>query len=215
MAFIAIFLLYLQAYSLFVDFSVAQEEEEEVKIEVVHMPEECTKKSKKGDMLNAHYDGFLATDGSKIYCSRSDNKGHPKWFVLGVGQVIKGLDIGMMGMCPGEKRKVTIPPSLGFGKLGKDKVPPDSTLIFEIELYTIARGPRSAESFQEIDLNKDRSLSRDEITEYMKKEFEKGGNKRDQSFYDAIIADVFRKNDHNGDGFISAKEYNVYEHDEL
>lgn len=41
---------------------------EEVKIEVVHRPENCSKTSKKGDLLNAHYDGFLAKDGTKFYC---------------------------------------------------------------------------------------------------------------------------------------------------
>ncbi|XP_066543775.1 peptidyl-prolyl cis-trans isomerase FKBP7 [Amia ocellicauda] len=215
MGFIVSFLLYLQAYSLLVDHTAADESKDEVKIEVLYMPETCTQKSKKGDMLNAHYDGYLAKDGSKFYCSRSDNKGHPKWFVLGVGQVIKGLDIGMDGMCVGEKRKVIIPPSLAFGEKGKDSVPPNATVIFEIELYTVTRGPRSVESFREIDLDRDRSLSKSEVREYMKKEFETRGSKRDASFYDAIVADVFRKSDHNGDGLISAKEYNVYDHDEL
>ena len=55
------------------------------------------------------------------FSSRSDKAGHPQWFVLGVGQVIKGLDLGMNDMCPGEKRKITVPPSLGFGKEGKGK----------------------------------------------------------------------------------------------
>lgn len=53
--------------------------------------------------------------------SRTQNEGHPKWFVLGVGQVIKGLDIAMMNMCPGEKRKVIIPPSLAYGQQGYGK----------------------------------------------------------------------------------------------
>lgn len=52
-------------------------------------------------------------------CSRSDRTGHPQWFVLGVGQIIKGLDIGMTDMCPGEKRKITVPPALAFGENGK------------------------------------------------------------------------------------------------
>lgn len=46
----------------------AEESTEEVKIEVLHRPENCSKTSKKGDLLNAHYDGFLAKDGSKFYC---------------------------------------------------------------------------------------------------------------------------------------------------
>lgn len=54
--------------------------------------------------------------------SRTQDEGHPKWFVLGVGHVIKGLDIAMMDMCPGEKRKVIIPPSLAYGKEGYGKI---------------------------------------------------------------------------------------------
>ena len=46
----------------------AEESTEEVKIEVLHRPENCSKTSKNGDLLNAHYDGFLAKDGSKFYC---------------------------------------------------------------------------------------------------------------------------------------------------
>lgn len=60
--------------------------------------------------------------GAVFNYSRTQNEGHPKWFVLGVGQVIKGLDIGMMDMCPGEKRKLIIPPSFAYGKEGYGKV---------------------------------------------------------------------------------------------
>uniref|UniRef100_A0A3Q2Y4J3 peptidylprolyl isomerase n=1 Tax=Hippocampus comes TaxID=109280 RepID=A0A3Q2Y4J3_HIPCM len=93
--------------------------DDEVKIEVVYQPDTCEKKSKRGDLMNVHYDGFLAKDGSQFYCSRHDKAGHPQWFVLGVGQVIKGLDIGMVDMCVGEKRKITVPPALAFGEKGK------------------------------------------------------------------------------------------------
>ncbi|XP_072197357.1 peptidyl-prolyl cis-trans isomerase FKBP7 [Excalfactoria chinensis] len=191
--------------------------EEEVKIEVLHLPESCSPKSKKGDLLNAHYDGFLASNGSKFYCSRTQNDGHPKWFVLGVGQVIKGLDIAMMNMCPGEKRKVVIPPSLAYGQQGyaQGKIPPNATLIFEIELYAVNKGPRSVEAFHRIDKDSDKKLSELEISEYLKEEFARDGKKRHPSVHDEILADIFKKNDHDGDGFISAKEYNVYQHDEL
>ncbi|XP_036401788.1 peptidyl-prolyl cis-trans isomerase FKBP7 [Megalops cyprinoides] len=207
--------LFLQLCNFFAGFTVADEPNEEVKIEVVFLPEKCTQKSKKGDLMNAHYDGYLS-NGTKFYCSRSEKDGHPKWFVLGVGQVIKGLDIGMKGMCPGEKRKLTIPPSLGFGKQGKaDLVPPNATLTFEVELHHISRGPRSMEAFREMDFDNSRSLTKDEIRKFLVMEDKKGGKVREDSFYDAVITDVFRKSDHNGDGEISAKEYNVYEHDEL
>ncbi|XP_049629495.1 peptidyl-prolyl cis-trans isomerase FKBP7 [Suncus etruscus] len=190
---------------------------EEVQIEVLHRPENCSKTSKRGDLLNVHYDGYLAEDGSQFYCSRTQNEGHPKWFVLGVGQVIKGLDIGMMDMCAGEKRKVLIPPSFAYGKEGyaKGKIPANATLIFEIELYAVTKGPRSIETFKQIDTDNDRQLSKNEINHYLKKEFEKDETPRDKSYQNAVLEDIFKKNDHNGDGFISSKEYNIYQHDEL
>ncbi|XP_028846744.1 peptidyl-prolyl cis-trans isomerase FKBP7 [Denticeps clupeoides] len=189
---------------------------DEVDTEVLFMPENCTQKSKKGDLLNAHYDGFLAKDGSKFYCSRSVKEGHPQWFVLGVGQVIKGLDLGLTNMCPGEKRKVTVPPSLAFGEKGKGPVPPNATVVFEVELYAVSRGPRSMEAFQEIDQDMDKALTRDEVRRYLKLQDEKtGSGSQDETFYNKVVADVFRKNDVNGDGSLSVKEYNVYGHDEL
>lgn len=194
-----------------------EESTEEVKIEVLHRPENCSKTSRKGDLLNAHYDGYLAKDGSKFYCSRTQDEGHPKWFVLGVGHVIKGLDIAMMDMCPGEKRKVIIPPSFAYGKEGyaEGKIPPNATLMFEIELYAVTKGPRSIETFKQIDTDNDRQLSKAEIELYLQKDFEKDANPRDKSYQKAVLEDIFKKNDHNGDGFISPKEYNVHQHDEL
>ncbi|XP_054643469.1 peptidyl-prolyl cis-trans isomerase FKBP7-like isoform X2 [Dunckerocampus dactyliophorus] len=189
--------------------------DDEVKIEVVLQPEQCEKKSKKGDLMNVHYDGFLAKDGSQFYCSRSDKAGHPQWFVLGVGQVIKGLDIGMMDMCPGEKRKITVPPALAFGVKGKGPVPPNATVVFEVELFSVSRGPRSMEAFGNIDIDKDRSLTKAEVKDYLKLQFEKDGTPRDDPFYEKILNDIFHKSDSDKDGLISAKEYNIYQHDEL
>ncbi|MEQ2229404.1 hypothetical protein ILYODFUR_018442 [Ilyodon furcidens] len=194
----------------------ADELDDQVKIEVLVKPDqECSRKSKKGDLINAHYDGFLAKDGSQFYCSRSDKEGHPQWFVLGVGQVIKGLDIGMMDMCAGEKRKLTVPSALAFGQTGKGPVPPNATVVFEVEVLSVSRGPRSMEAFGQIDLDKDRSLTKAEVKEYLKLEYEKGGKPRDEPFYEKILTDIFRKSDQDRDGQISAKEYNIYERDEL
>ncbi|XP_040296824.1 peptidyl-prolyl cis-trans isomerase FKBP7 [Bufo bufo] len=192
-----------------------ENEEEKIKMEVTHLPSVCTQKSKRGDLVNAHYDGYLAKDLSKFYCSRSEKDGHPKWFVLGVGQVIKGLDIALMDMCPGEKRKVFIPPSLGYGETGYDKIPPNATLMFEIELLGISKGPRSLEAFLQIDLDNDKFLTKDEISHYLTEEFKKDGKQRDPSMHGRILTDIFHKNDHDNDGLISVREYNVYRHDEL
>ncbi|CAL8267247.1 unnamed protein product [Lota lota] len=206
--------IFLQMWLFFV---VAAEDDpnSEVKIEVVFKPMECNQKSKKGDLINVHYDGYLAKDGSQFYCSRSDKAGHPQWFVLGVGQVIKGLDLGMNDMCPGEKRKITFPPSLGFGEEGKAPVPPNATLVFEVELYSVSRGPRSMEAFREIDLDQDKSLTKEEVKRYLKLDYERTGTPKDEAFYDKIMADIFHKNDHDRNGLITTKEYNVYQHDEL
>lgn len=195
--------------------AAAEDPEDQVRIEVLFKPEECSRRSKKGDLINAHYDGFLAEDGSQFYCSRSDKDGHPQWFVLGVGQVIKGLDVGMMDMCAGEKRKVTVPSALAFGRTGKGPVPPNATVVFEVEVFSVSRGPRSMEAFGQMDLDKDRSLSKAEVKEYLKLEYEKGGKPRDEPFYEKLLTDIFWKSDQDRDGVISAKEYNIYERDEL
>ncbi|XP_068602745.1 peptidyl-prolyl cis-trans isomerase FKBP7 [Brachionichthys hirsutus] len=195
--------------------AAAAEPDGEVEIHVVFKPEECHPKSKRGDLMNVHYDGFLAADGSQFYCSRSDKAGHPQWFVLGVGQIIKGLDIGMDDMCAGEKRKITVPPALAFGVDGKGPVPPNATVVFEVEVYSVSQGPRSLEAFGKMDLDNDRSLTKDEIKKHLKLQYEKDGKPRNDTFYEKIADDILRRNDQDEDGQLSAKEYNIYKHDEL
>ena len=97
---------------------------------------ECTRKTKKGDKLAMHYTGTLKSDGSKFDSSR--DRGTPFEFTLGVGQVIKGWDQGLLNMCPGDMRKLTIPASLGYGDRGAgEKIPGGATLVFEVELLEI------------------------------------------------------------------------------
>ncbi|KAH0627347.1 hypothetical protein JD844_002941 [Phrynosoma platyrhinos] len=94
------------------------------------------------------------------------------------------------------------------------KIPPESTLIFNIDLLEIRNGPRSHESFQEMDLNDDWKLSRDEVKVYLKKEFERHGAPVNDSHHNILVEDIFDKEDEDHDGFISAREF-VYKHDEL
>lgn len=94
-------------------------------------------------------------------------------------------------------------------------MPPNATVVFEVEAYAVSRGPRSMEAFSEMDMNKDKSLTKEEVKQYLKHDFQKSGNPRDEPFYDKIMEDIFMKTDRNRDGQISAKEFNVYEHDEL
>nr|XP_033812012.1 peptidyl-prolyl cis-trans isomerase FKBP2 isoform X2 [Geotrypetes seraphini] len=95
----------------------------------------CPIKSKKGDILHMHYTGKLE-DGSEFDSSISRDQLFT--FTLGTGQVIKGWDQGLLGMCEGEKRKLVIPPELGYGDRGAPpKIPGGATLIFEVELMKI------------------------------------------------------------------------------
>ncbi|XP_006006756.1 peptidyl-prolyl cis-trans isomerase FKBP14 [Latimeria chalumnae] len=188
--------------------------EPEVKTEVLYKPFICHRKTKYGDMMLVHYEGFLEKNGSMFHSSYKDHNRLPVWFTLGLKEVIKGWDLGLQKMCVGEKRKLTIPPSLAYGKEGKGKIPPESTLIFHVELLEIRNGPRSHESFQEMDLNDDWKLSKQEVKEYLRKEFERHGAPTNDSHHAAMVEDIFQKEDEDNDGFISAREF-TYKHDEL
>ena len=90
----------------------------------------------QNDVISVHYVGTL-TDGSKF--DSSIDRGEPFTFTVGIGQVIKGWDQGTQGMKVGEKRKLTIPANLAYGEQGSGAViPPNSTLIFEVELVSFA-----------------------------------------------------------------------------
>lgn len=90
---------------------------------------------KKGDHVLVHYTGTLM-DGTKF--DSSLDRGVPFDFVVGAGMVITGWELGVLGMKKGGKRRLTIPPHLGYGLRGSPpKIPPDATLRFEIELIEI------------------------------------------------------------------------------
>ena len=89
--------------------------------------------AKDGDQLVVNYTGKLA-DGTVFDSSVGKT---PFEFTLGTGQVIPGWDQGLLGLKVGGKRTLTIPPSLGYGEQGAGSIPPNATLIFDVELISI------------------------------------------------------------------------------
>lgn len=91
---------------------------------------------KSGDTVTVHYTGWL-TDGAKF--DSSVDRNDPFAFVLGAGQVIQGWDEGVATLRVGEKARLTIPSEKAYGKEGyPGAIPPNATLIFEVELLSIA-----------------------------------------------------------------------------
>lgn len=107
----------------------------ELQIDVT-TPVTCSRPSRKGDSIAVHYKGTLQSTGVEF--DESYRRGVPFTFTLGAGHVIQGWDLGLLDMCPGERRNLTIPPNLGYGNANMGAIPPGSTLLFETELVDIA-----------------------------------------------------------------------------
>lgn len=89
----------------------------------------------RGQQVQVHYTGWL-TDGSKF--DSSVDRRQPFAFPVGQGRVIRGWDEGVAGMQVGEKRRLIVPPELGYGTRGyPGAIPPNATLIFDVELLDI------------------------------------------------------------------------------
>lgn len=153
--------------SLFAATSYAANGQGKLQIGIKKRVEDCTTKTRKGDLVHIHY--TVSDDKERHECTRhpffikttilfysllclqgtledgtvfdsSIPREQPLTFTVGAGQVIKGWDQGLLGMCEGEKRRLVIPPELGYGSSGAgEKIPPDSILIFETELIKIER----------------------------------------------------------------------------
>jgi len=193
-----------------------------LKVEYLTKPDSCEKQAKNGDMLEMHYTGTLE-DGKKFDSSR--DRAEPFKFQIGVGQVIKGWEEGVQGMCVGETRKLMVPPELGYGDQGAgDIIPGGATLIFDVELINIEEGPTPVNVFKQIDADGDKALTRDEISGYLKQQVETmqaaGGEQGEEAKkmledQDKLVEEIFAHEDKDKDGVISHEEFSGPKHDEL
>lgn len=97
--------------------------------------------AKAGQTVTVHYTGWLydesAADKHGIKFDSSRDRGKPFKFPLGAGRVIKGWDQGFAGMKVGGQRTLIIPANMGYGSRGAGRIPPNATLIFDVELLGV------------------------------------------------------------------------------
>lgn len=103
-------------------------------LQYIEIEEGAGEVAQAGRTVSVHYTGWL-TDGRKFDSSR--DRGQPFQFNLGGGQVIRGWDQGVAGMRVGGRRRLVIPPELGYGSRGVGPIPPGATLLFNVELLGV------------------------------------------------------------------------------
>ncbi|XP_034045782.1 peptidyl-prolyl cis-trans isomerase FKBP10 isoform X2 [Thalassophryne amazonica] len=109
--------------------------DDKVEIRTISKPERCNRTTKASDFIRYHYNGTLLT-GQPFDSSLSGNGTYDAY--LGQGNLIKGMDEGLLGMCVGERRVIIIPPFLAYGETGHgSQVPPQATLVFEVLLVDV------------------------------------------------------------------------------
>jgi len=162
-----------------------------------------------------HYSGWLdeARQGPKF--DSSVDRGQTFDFQIGVGQVIKGWDEGLLDMCPGDERKLTIPADKGYGAQGAgDVIPPDATLYFDVKLVEINEAPAQANVFKAIDKDNDDKLTKEEVLEYIEEQLPEEQRQEGQDPV-SITEEIFDHEDKDKDGVISHEEFSGPKHDEL
>ena len=123
-------------FLLFLTFITTEIYSQSSNLQIIDMKIGNGKEAKKGNNLKVHYTGWLSSNNKK-FDSSLDRK-QPFEFKLGRDQVISGWNRGILGMKEGGKRKLIIPPELGYGENGSgNSIPPNSTLIFEVELLEV------------------------------------------------------------------------------
>jgi len=197
---------------------------EELKIDLITKPIQCKQGATIGSHIVMHYSGYLLESNKEF--DSSYKRGEPFDFTLGRGQVIQGWEKGVLGMCPGDKRKLTIPSALGYGSQGiPGVIPPSSALVFDIELMTIRDGSAQLEApdeevsppkdhddvglegndFELLDRNGDKEISFEEMEVYLREGEEE--NSEDVDRVKTIVSEIFLEDDIDKNGALSLSEW--------
>jgi FK506-binding protein 2 len=116
-------------------------------VTTMHAVPNCARRAKGGDYLSVHYIAKIAGDPPRTFENTHESR-EPLDLRLNAGMVIQGLDRGLHGMCVGDLRTITIPPNLAYGKRGAPPtIPPEATLVFEVELISIGDTNPAAQNF--------------------------------------------------------------------
>lgn len=176
---------------------------DELKVTVYDGPTECADEDKvvAGKSLGMHYTGTIdkssttGVPGKKFDSSR--DRGQVFQTKIGVGQVIKGWDEGLIGMCKGAKATLVIPPEMGYGAQGAGgDIPGGATLNFDVEVMSVADAPPEPNLFAELDTDGDAKLTKEEVLAHFKKQ---GRNELPDGLWES--------EDKDKDGVISWSEF--------
>ncbi|PNJ07238.1 FKBP10 isoform 2 [Pongo abelii] len=187
-----------------------------VEIRTLSRPSEtCNETTKLGDFVRYHYNCSLL-DGTQLFTSH--DYGAPQEATLGANKVIEGLDMGLQGMCVGERRQLIVPPHLAHGESGARGVPGSAVLLFEVELVSREDGLPTgylfvwhedppANLFEDMDLNKDGEVPPEEFSTFIKAQVSEGkGRLMPGQDPEKTIGDMFQNQDRNQDGKITVEE---------
>lgn len=207
---------------------VSNAEEEKIQSETITAaPSDCKRKVKKDDFVHVYYIGTFV-NGTQF---DNHTKDEPFAFRQGGGEVIKGWEQAVEGMCVGEKKKITVPPTLGYGVEGYPNViPANSTLLFEITLVNITDDDGSHDhdfatheehdhfnvpEFEHMDTDKDNHITKEEIVKFFENEKKLVGEANFTIKDIAKTADeLMKEHDVDKDGKISFEENQNFGHEE-
>ncbi|XP_073773521.1 peptidyl-prolyl cis-trans isomerase FKBP9 isoform X3 [Danio rerio] len=189
---------------------------DDIIVETLKLPEPCARKSVAGDFIRYHYNASFL-NGIMFDSSYQQNQTYNTY--IGMGYMIAGIDKGLQGVCAGEWRRIILPPHLAYGQQGAAGIVPGSAVLrFELELLSLQKGvpegylfiwlqDSPVQPFEALDINKDHQVPLDEFSQFIKQQVSEGkGRLKPVRDPDSVIRDMFKNQDRNADGLITADE---------